>query len=107
MNDQMPTCAYCGLQTEKSAISAHIRNCKKRPEVGLLVKMQIMREAGDVLLNTIYSLVQALAEIEGMRSKSWEIYRTAKETWEEVKNLTPEDIAKVVREELKDGNEET
>lgn len=107
MNDDMPTCAYCGFQTEKSAISAHILDCTKRPEVGLLVKMQIMRKAGDVLLDTIYSLVKAMAEIEGMRSKAWDIYRTAKETWEEVKNLTPEDIAEVVREELKDGNEET
>jgi len=100
--DDMATCMYCGEQISNTteSILKHITVCEKRPELQLIMKINILEGTGDVLLETIHSVVKALAEIEGMRSKSWEIYHLAKEKWEEVKQLTPEEMLETVQEEL-------
>ena len=85
----------------------HILDCEKRPELGLIFKIQSLENAGDNLLRTIHAVVKALAEIEGMRSKSWEIYHLAKEIWEEVKQLTAEEIAAEIRENLEELENDT
>ncbi len=93
----MSTCMYCGKQEPNTTVTMaeHILACEKRPELKLLAKIQVLENTGDILLQTIHSVVKALAEIEGMRSKSWEIYTVAKEQWEEVKQITPEELEKI------------
>ena len=101
-------CTYCGEQQSNTneSMLEHILDCEKRPELGLILKLQILENAGDNLLQTIHSVVKALAEIEGMRSKSWEIYHSAKKIWEEVKQLTAEEIAAEIRENLEESKDD-
>lgn len=95
-------CTYCGEQQSNTneSMLAHILDCEKRPELGLLVKIHVIEDAGDNLLRTIHAVVKALAEIEGMRSKSWEIYHLSRETWEEAKQSIVEDLAAETRKAL-------
>lgn len=108
LSNKVVTCVYCGKQqtNTKESMLVHVINCDKRPELGLLVKLQIQEDAGDILLKTIHSVVKALAEIEGMRTKSWEIYHTAKKEWEEAKQSVVEDLAEEARESLKESENE-
>ena len=102
LSNGIVTCTSCGeeqLNTNESMLY-HIIECEKRPELGLLVKIQVIEDAGDALLKTVRSVVKALADIEGMRSKSWEIYHLSKENWEEAKQSIVEDLAAEMRKEL-------
>lgn len=96
-------CVYCQNWHEATpkAIADHIFSCDKRPEAKMSIKMHMLEEAGDFLLKVIHTLVTTLVELEGMRSMSWEIYRTAQERWEITKNVSLEDI----KEEMLDGKE--
>lgn len=107
MSDNLRTCAYCGEETDASSISEHVLNCTERPEVGLLLKIQALEVTGDVLLETIHRLVKALAEIEGMRSQAWRIYREAEQRWEGMKNMDAQELAKVAREDFTHEQEES
>lgn len=100
MSEGTISCAYCGEESVRTVEDTlvHILECPKRPEHALLVKIDILETAGDVLLETIHSLVKALAGLEGMRSKSWEVYRFAKEKWEEVKNISVVDLVQLAKE---------
>ena len=104
--NNMATCMYCGeqLSSTTESILEHITVCAKRPELQLIMKINVLEGTGDVLLETIHSVVKALADIEGMRSKSWEIYHLAKEKWEEVKQLAPEEMMKITLEKLEENN---
>ncbi len=101
------TCTYCGEEQSNTNESMlyHIIECEKRPELRLLMKIQVFEHAGDRLIKTIHSVVKALAEIEGMRSKSWEIYHLSKEKWEIVKQLTAEEIEEIIRRESENEQE--
>ena len=107
LNNDMATCMYCGEQISSTTegILEHIVICEKRPELRLLMKIQVFEHAGDRLIKTIHSVVKALAEIEGMRSKSWEIYHLSKEKWEIVKQLTAEEIEEIRRRESENEQE--
>ena len=98
LNNDMSTCMYCGKQEPNTteAMVEHITICEKRPELKLLAKIQVLENTGDILLRTIHSVVKVLAEIEGMRSKSWQIHAVAKEKWEEAKQITPEELENFV-----------
>ena len=104
LNNDTATCMYCGKQISNTteSILEHIAICGKRPELQLIMKINVLEGTGDVLLETIHSVVKALADIEGMRSKSWEIYHLSKERWEEAKQSTVEDLAAEARKELEE-----
>ena len=106
MSNESRTCAYCGEETDNSGISEHVLSCVERPEVGLLLKIQAIEVTGNVLLETIHRLVKALAEVEGMRTQVWEIYREAEQRWEGMKNMDALELAKAVREDFAHGQEE-
>lgn len=99
-------CSYCKQVTEEDphSLAMHVLECPDRPELGLTLKIQVLETAGDNLLATVHSVVSALASVEGMRSKSWQIYHLAKELWEEVKQLTPDEVAEFVRKEIEPDN---
>ncbi len=107
-NNDMVTCMYCGKQVSNTteAIIEHIIICEKRPEMQLLAKMKLLEDTGDHLLQTIRAVVKALTDMEGMRSKSWEIYHLSKKKWEEAKQITPEEIAEIMQREPKEPENE-
>jgi len=95
------TCSYCGEKhpNTNEAICLHILLCEKRPELGLLLKIDILERTGDVLLRAIHGLVEVLSKVEGMRSKSWEIYHEANRYWNEAKESSASDLAIEARRE--------
>ena len=91
-------CAYCqtALVHGSDTVLAHIATCDKRPEYGLLLKLQLLYDIGDELLETIHELVKAIGEFEGGMTGAWEIYRTNQEKWAIAKNINPEVLAENV-----------
>ena len=106
LNHNMSICMYCGKQEPNTTLTMaeHILACEKRPELKLLTRIRILEDTGDALLRTIHSVVKALAEIEGMRSKSWQIHTIAKEKWEEAKQITPEGLENFVNGQEEEEN---
>ena len=100
-------CSYCGEPTENTpeAVGAHIIDCPKRPELGLVLKVSAMEVSGDKLLKTIRALVEAWSNIEGMRTKVWELYHAAETEWEMIKATTPEEFAAIAREYITEEEE--
>ena len=101
-------CSYCGEPTKNTpeAVGAHIIDCPKRPELGLILKVGAMQVTGDKLIETIRGLSQAFTAIEGMRTKVWEIFHAAEKEWEIVKATTPEEFAAIAREYIAEEEEE-
>jgi hypothetical protein len=103
MTEQSNICAYCGekiTSKDARAMSEHILACDMRPELGLILKIQLLREMGDNVLNALHETVKLIAEFEGSRSASWEIYRIAKEGWEIAKDAPAQDLSEAVRTDM-------
>lgn len=107
------TCVYCGNKSGQTLaeISEHVLTCLERPEARLLMKIESLELVGDVLLSVIHSLSKVVGEMEGMRTSVWSLYQQAERKWEEVKDLSiedlTEDLLEVLREETEEAKEES
>lgn len=109
MTTNLSKCSYCGQEIELTdeAMAAHIIECLYRPELGLVLRMEYLETLSQKFLGVIHSLVSAVAEIQGMRTTSWDIYHDAEKALSVALNTTPEQFAEQTRKvsmEESDGN---
>lgn len=101
-------CAYChdGHENTPEVIRRHMLSCKERPEYALLVKMELLKNTGDELLNVLHEFSKAIGNFEGGMTGVWEIYRAEAEKWELAKNVEAKELAKTVKlEDIKKDEE--
>lgn len=97
-------CAYCHFEHTNTpeVIQEHMLSCEKRPEYGLLLKMELIKNTGDELLQVLHEFAIAIGNFEGGMTGVWEIYRVEAEKWELSKNIDAKELAKTVKlEDLK------
>lgn len=99
-NELLITCAYCGHQhaNEQDIIQEHILGCKKRPEYALLLKIEFLKDTGDLLLEALLTFAKAIASYDGGMTRVWEIYRAEKETWNSAKDVNAHELAEELQE---------
>ena len=100
-------CAYCQDEHPNTSadIAEHIVTCNQRPELGLVLKINLMEKAGDSMLTAIHSMCVMVADIEGTSTTIWEIFRLAQEHWEIAKNVSVADLADDVRSDMQGASD--
>lgn len=108
MREQPGFCAYCGKETaghNTRALSEHILDCDMRPELGLILHIELLKEMGDNVLNALHETVSLIAQLEGSRSTSWEIFRIAQEGWEIAKETSSVELAETARSDIQEASD--
>jgi hypothetical protein len=107
MPNNSTLCAYCGekLDSDSREIAAHITHCDMRPELGLVLKIQLLQEMGDDVLRALHETISLIAQLEGPRAKSWEIYRIAQEGWEIAKETSAVDLMETAKSDMQEASD--
>jgi len=85
----------------------HMLSCNKRPEYALLVKIELLKNTGDEIVEILHSFATAIATYDGGMTGVWEIYRAEVEKWVLIKNASAHELAESMKLEDLQGEKKS